>query len=154
MSLLGHYHTLADSRIGSRVVERCWAVADVYLKDKMAASLAEHQTFLQQSSYGHFFARKLELPLWERRREQWKGKMAAALAREKGGGAPGGREKVAEVKEVEKKKRERPVDEVDAIFAVGRKGGAPVVVVEGVRTAKVPRVAGFEDVFDAIKATV
>jgi nucleolar protein 9 len=30
--LIGHYHVLADDRIGSRVVDRCWDSADVYLK--------------------------------------------------------------------------------------------------------------------------
>jgi hypothetical protein len=30
--LIGHYHVLADDRIGSRVADRCWDSADVYLK--------------------------------------------------------------------------------------------------------------------------
>lgn len=155
MSLIGHYHTLADDRIGSRVVERCWAVADVYLKDKIAASLVEHQTFLQQSSYGHFFARKVELPLWERRREQWKGKMAAALVRDKE--AAQGPAKIEPPKEEEKKKRSRPVDEVDEIFAGGKKGNKSGAGGDGAGAAvrsKVPRFDGFEDVFEALKATV
>jgi len=32
MSLIGHFHTLVDDRIGSRVGDRCWAFADPYLK--------------------------------------------------------------------------------------------------------------------------
>jgi nucleolar protein 9 len=32
MSLIGHYHTLVDDRIGSRVGDRCWAFADPYLR--------------------------------------------------------------------------------------------------------------------------
>ncbi|KAK4704189.1 nucleolar protein 9, partial [Phenoliferia sp. Uapishka_3] len=156
MSLIGHYHTLADDRIGSRVVERCWAVADIYLKDKIAASLVEHQIFLQQSSYGHFFARKLELPLWERRREQWKLKMAAALQKEKGLRGETTEPKV-EQKVEEPKKRSRPVDEVDDIFAKGKKGnktGAGGATAGPAKAAKVPRVEGFEDVFEALRATV
>lgn len=31
-SLIGQYQTLADDRIGSRVAERCWLVADPFLK--------------------------------------------------------------------------------------------------------------------------
>jgi len=31
-NLIGHYQTLADDRIGSRVAERCWAVADPFLR--------------------------------------------------------------------------------------------------------------------------
>lgn len=32
MMFMGHFHTLADDRIGSRVAERCWAFADPYFK--------------------------------------------------------------------------------------------------------------------------
>lgn len=32
VSLIGHYHTLVDDRIGSRVADRCWAFADPYLR--------------------------------------------------------------------------------------------------------------------------
>lgn len=32
MSLIGHYHSLVDDRIGSRVADRCWAFSDTYLK--------------------------------------------------------------------------------------------------------------------------
>ncbi|KAM0748265.1 hypothetical protein T439DRAFT_304642 [Meredithblackwellia eburnea MCA 4105] len=150
MGLIGHYHTIADDRIGSRVVERCWAVADVYLKDKIAASLVKHQLFLQQSSYGHFFARKLELPLWERRREQWKAKMAAQALEAK--------EKAAAVVKVEEKKqkRVRPQDEMDDIFAsASSKGGvAPAGDARLATKSKVPRTEGLEDVLGAIKASV
>jgi nucleolar protein 9 len=37
--LVGHYHVLADDRIGSRVVDRCWDSADVYLKVRGITSL-------------------------------------------------------------------------------------------------------------------
>jgi len=32
MDFIGHYHTLVDDRIGSRVGDRCWSFADTYLK--------------------------------------------------------------------------------------------------------------------------
>lgn len=124
LSLIGNYHTLADDRIGSRVVERCWTTADVFLKDKIAASLVDQSVFLQQSHYGHFFARKLELPLWGRAREVWKLKMAAI----KEGTRDIKREKPAPIVE-EKKRRERPVDEIDELFARGpAKRGKPATV--------------------------
>ncbi|KAI5481043.1 rRNA processing protein Nop9 [Pseudohyphozyma bogoriensis] len=152
MSLIGHYHLLADDRLGSRVVERCWEAADVFLKDKIAASLVDHANFLQASAYGHFFARKLELPLWQRRRADWKAKMAAA--------APGRKmEDRPAVVHDEPKKRERPVDEVDEIFSRKKgkasEGGpaAPVVNVE-VPKREVKKVEGLEDVFGALKASV
>jgi nucleolar protein 9 len=153
MSLLGHYHTIADDRIGSRVVERMWATADVYLKDKIAASLVDQGNFLQSSQFGHFFARKVELPLWERRREEWKLKMANA-------GKPAVVVKKVENKDAagEKKRRERPVDEVDEIFAAGRskKGKTEVVEVEEVKSKRVVEVVeeDMEDVFAALKASV
>lgn len=37
-NLIGHYQTLADDRIGSRVAERCWAVADPFLKVRRLCS--------------------------------------------------------------------------------------------------------------------
>ncbi|GAA5903330.1 hypothetical protein JCM5296_005664 [Sporobolomyces johnsonii] len=149
LSLIGHYPTLASDRIGSRVAERCFATADVYLKDKIAASLAaDPRTMmdLQKSAYGHFFARKVDVPLWMRRRDDWKAKMArlaqedkARVAAEKqeqeratkqavaappaatgadGAGGEGGGEGEGRKR---KKKRERKADEVDEIFSQAAK---------------------------------
>ncbi|KAI9604653.1 hypothetical protein KEM48_002408 [Puccinia striiformis f. sp. tritici PST-130] len=75
MRFLGNFHLLADDRIGSHIAETFWAISDVYLKEKMASSLVNQQIFLQKSSFGHFFLKKLELPLFERQRESWKSKM-------------------------------------------------------------------------------
>lgn len=77
MRFLGRYHELADDRISSYIAETMWAISDVYLKEKIASSLLGHQVFLQKSSYGHFFLKKLDLPLFERQREAWKSKMVA-----------------------------------------------------------------------------
>ncbi|POW00374.1 hypothetical protein PSTT_13186 [Puccinia striiformis] len=63
MRFLGNFHLLADDRIGSHIAETFWAISDVYLKEKMASSLVNQQIFLQKSSFGHFFLKKLELPL-------------------------------------------------------------------------------------------
>lgn len=32
LAFLGHYHDLADGKIGSRVAERCWSSADVFCR--------------------------------------------------------------------------------------------------------------------------
>lgn len=157
LSLLGHYHTLADDRIGSRVVERCWATADVYLKDKIAASLVDQGNFLQASQFGHFFARKVELPLFMRRREEWKSKMAKQMAEQKGLRMPGDAPAVATAAQgEEKKKRERKTDEVDEIFGggkrVAKKGRTEEPSVE-LGLAPVKQVEGMEDVFAALKAS-
>ncbi|KWU45137.1 hypothetical protein RHOSPDRAFT_28944 [Rhodotorula sp. JG-1b] len=181
MSLLGHYAVLADDRIGSRVAERCFASADVYLKDKIAQSLFEQQNDLQRSAYAHFFARKLELPLWGRKREDWKAKMARITNEEKArlkaendsseaqakAAIPGGNASAAATAAAEgseskrsKKKRERKADEVDEIFASAAGGASTAPPGDGDRPAKkkskraIPAQEGMEDVMAAIKASV
>jgi nucleolar protein 9 len=89
MSLIGHYHTLVDDRIGSRVGDRCWAFADPYLRvghslhhrtrsyklfvqEKIASSLVAHEQFLAASYFGKFFARNINLYLLQRRPDEWR----------------------------------------------------------------------------------
>lgn len=96
MNFIGHYHTLVDERIGSRVGDNCWAFADPYLRvcyclllpfptrvclltvyaacwqEKIARSLIPHERALTSSFYGKFFARNLNLYLLQRDPEQWK----------------------------------------------------------------------------------
>lgn len=168
LSLLGSYHTLADNRVGSRVAERCFETADVYLKDKIAASLIGKETEMQRSAFAHFFARKVELPLWSRRREEWKRKMAekkfgAAAVGDApiwGSSSFAGSQAVEDVPEEKKKKRERKTDEVDEIFGrVGKKGRAGT----GIGSESEIKVAtglegretkGLEDVLGALRASV
>ncbi|GAA5974331.1 hypothetical protein JCM11641_006742 [Rhodosporidiobolus odoratus] len=125
LSLIGHFPELADDRIGSRVAERAFAAADVFLKDKIAASVFDHQDELQRSAYAHFLARKMELPLWGRRRDDWKAKMARLSAEEKArqvaleSPAPSASAPVPAAAGGESKKRARKVDDIDAIFASG-----------------------------------
>ncbi|KAJ7067930.1 armadillo-type protein [Mycena amicta] len=71
-SFIGHYHTLVDDRIGSRVGDRCWTFSDTYLKEKIARSLISQESFLAGSYYGKFFARNLNLYLLQRRPEEWR----------------------------------------------------------------------------------
>lgn len=40
MNFIGHYHTLVDDRIGSRVGDNCWAFADPYLRVRAVSSVA------------------------------------------------------------------------------------------------------------------
>ncbi|GAA6021920.1 hypothetical protein JCM10207_002600 [Rhodosporidiobolus poonsookiae] len=123
LSLIGHFPQLADDRIGSRIAERAFATADPFLKDKIAASVYDHQDELQRSAYAHFLARKLELPLWGRKRDDWKAKMArlAAEEKERARAAEAPAASVQEVKvaapEERPKKRERRTDDIDDIFA-------------------------------------
>jgi len=77
LGLRGKYHTLADDRIGSRVVGNCFARADGFLKVKIAESLKDQLNFLQASHYGHHIARQVNLPLFQRSRADWRVKMAS-----------------------------------------------------------------------------
>ncbi|EPQ59516.1 ARM repeat-containing protein [Gloeophyllum trabeum ATCC 11539] len=72
MSFLGSFHLLVDDRIGSRVGDKCWSIADPFLKEKIARSLIPHEQFLVASYYGKFFARNLRLPLLERKPDAWR----------------------------------------------------------------------------------
>ncbi|KAI0829359.1 ARM repeat-containing protein [Trametes gibbosa] len=72
MTFIGHYHTLVDDRIGSRVGERCWAFADPYLKEKIARSVIPYEHALAGSAFGKFFMRPLALHILQRDPEQWK----------------------------------------------------------------------------------
>lgn len=119
LKLIGHYDVLADDRVGSHVADRCWEAADGYLKEKIAESLVgpKEQRALQASPWGHHFARKLHLPLFERRRDDWKAKVAAEspapvpVASPKSNGPTTNAPVPSTVRGVK-----RPADELDAIF--------------------------------------
>nr|GAT46208.1 predicted protein [Mycena chlorophos] len=128
LSLLGHYHTLVDDRIGSRVGDRCWAFSDTYLKEKIARSLIPQESFLAGSFYGKFFARNLNLYLLQRRPDEWRTMQAnkskpAALAPALPPTTPTLPEKDTDATPSPTKKRKRdrekegPKDEIDELFA-------------------------------------
>ena len=85
-------------------------------QDKIAESLVGHDNFLLSSHFGHFFLKKVQLPLHQRRRDEWKAKMsqqaAAAKAKEV---------EAAQAIERQAKKRKAP-DEIDELFAAAKPG--------------------------------
>jgi nucleolar protein 9 len=139
MSIIGHFHILADDRIGSRVADRCWAFADPYLKarntfcitvfdltsvvfqEKIGRSLIPYENVLVASPYGKYFARNLNLYLLQRRPGEWKTMQAekkrAALGHSVDSPAPS---TVPTHFESSRRKRKRrkslPEDEIDALF--------------------------------------
>lgn len=144
LKFIGHFHTLADDRIGSRVAERCWAYADPYLKvslyalmgrvlrltegwmprKKIARSVVPHEHFLAGSMYGKYFARKLNLHLLQRKPDQWRDQQSATKAAASHptqsnpaqSSAPAD-EASASTDEPRKRKHEAaPKDEIDALF--------------------------------------
>ncbi|KZT66809.1 ARM repeat-containing protein [Daedalea quercina L-15889] len=80
LGFMGRFHELVDDRIGSRVGERCWVVADGYMKEKIARSLLPHEHFLAGSFYGKFFARVLNLQLLKRDPDRWQDVQSGASA--------------------------------------------------------------------------
>lgn len=101
MAFMGHYLELAQDKLGSRVADTIWdRAADGFTKvsskqgipcrchpwlqltdpgfpfalpqEKIARSLIDHHNTLSQSQYGKYFARKLNLPLLQRRPAEWK----------------------------------------------------------------------------------
>ncbi|KAH7930051.1 ARM repeat-containing protein [Leucogyrophana mollusca] len=141
LSLIGHYHTLVDDRIGSRVGDRCWAFADPYLREKIARSLIIHEQFLAASYYGKYFARNLNLYLLQRRPQDWKNMQSEGKANSSAvppdvpttvvsnqqslseSAKPSIPNPEASSPRKTKKRRSRPEDEIDAVFdaALGKK---------------------------------
>jgi nucleolar protein 9 len=53
------------------------------MKDKIAESLIEHEYTLQSSHFGHYFLRKVNLPLYKRDKREWRDRQAREV-----GGTP------------------------------------------------------------------
>ncbi|RUO96747.1 armadillo-type protein, partial [Jimgerdemannia flammicorona] len=68
---MGHYHEFAMDKYGGHVVDRCWAVADIDMKEKIAAELLDHEHALSQSFYGRFILRNCKIDSFKRRRDEW-----------------------------------------------------------------------------------
>ena len=128
LSLIGHYHTLVDDRIGSRVGDRCWATADPYLKEKIAKSMFVHEQTLAESFFGRFFARNLNLYLLKKDPEAWKSMQVSKALKTVEDSSTMASSKppqpqvvvTADAQSTEKKKRKREPkdeDEIDAVFS-------------------------------------
>ncbi|KDQ20636.1 hypothetical protein BOTBODRAFT_169367 [Botryobasidium botryosum FD-172 SS1] len=158
-SFIGHFHTLVDDRIGSRVGDRCWDAADPYLRERIARSLIDHEMFLAGSFYGKFFARNLHLMLLKRRPDEWKqNQVKAKLVKADNVGAPpistsaapnhalqeSGKQSLSSPPSPEKKRKrgEKPQNEIDQLFATApkklRKGETRAPAADGRQGAVFP----------------
>jgi nucleolar protein 9 len=70
-SFLGKYHTMALDRFGGHTVDKCWAVSDIEMKEKIAQELLEHEHALSQSYYGKFILRNCKIDQFKRKKEEW-----------------------------------------------------------------------------------
>ncbi|KAF7301584.1 hypothetical protein MIND_00723900 [Mycena indigotica] len=156
-SLIGHYHTLVDDRIGSRVGDRCWAFSDTYLKEKIARSLISQESFLAASYYGKFFARNLNLYLLQRRPDEWR---TAQANRTKFASATEVKQDAnhtrSELPLTKKRKRDanRAKDEIDELFAGALGKKVKRTALEGLQETDTSTLldSGLADVMGAIKA--
>ncbi|KAK4689724.1 nucleolar protein 9, partial [Tremellales sp. Uapishka_1] len=69
---MGQFRQLAEDRMGSRVADTIWDKADGFMREKIARSLIPEATALSNSTYGRFFAKKLNLHLLQRRPDEWR----------------------------------------------------------------------------------
>ena len=70
-SFLGKYHSMALDRYGGHTVDKCWAVSDIEMKEKIAAELLEHEQALSQSFHGKFILRNCKIDQFKRKKEEW-----------------------------------------------------------------------------------
>ncbi|THH33801.1 hypothetical protein EUX98_g467 [Antrodiella citrinella] len=153
LKFMGHFHTLVDDRIGSRVGDRCWASADPYLKEKIARSLIVHEQDLAASFYGKFFARRLNLQLLRKDTEKWKS--LQSTSKPTPAVAPpaqnpvhsNGSQPAADSRKSSKRKRaEQPEDEIDQLFSTAL--GTKIKKAELVSEAKALETPPAEDASD------
>jgi nucleolar protein 9 len=118
----------------------------------------EHESFLQASHYGHFFLRKLSLPLYQRRRDDWKARMAAeAVAMPRTIGANTGSVDTPKETASRKRKGKEEEDVIDEVFAGKKvKVAESLIRPEGVRRTESGRPvidAALDVVLGAIRAS-
>ncbi|KAF9102781.1 Nucleolar protein 9 [Mortierella sp. AM989] len=70
-SFLGKYHSMALDRYGGHTVDKCWAVSDIEMKEKIATELLEHELALSQSFHGKFILRNCKIEQFKRKKEEW-----------------------------------------------------------------------------------
>ncbi|KAF9418858.1 Nucleolar protein 9 [Entomortierella beljakovae] len=70
-SFLGKYHSMALDKYGGHTVDKCWAVSDIEMKEKIATELLEHEHALSQSFHGKFILRNCKIDQFKRKKEEW-----------------------------------------------------------------------------------
>ncbi|KAF8927431.1 Nucleolar protein 9 [Dissophora ornata] len=70
-SFQGKYHSMALDRYGGHTVDKCWAVSDIEMKEKIATELLEHEHALSQSFHGKFILRNCKIDQFKRKKEEW-----------------------------------------------------------------------------------
>jgi nucleolar protein 9 len=120
--LTGHFAQLAVDKFGSHVVERCWAMSKVDLKNAVMEELLTAKTKLQDSQHGRMVWKNCKVEQFERRQADWVKEEAAAerkksyfadILGEDGGDVPA---KTKKEKSKSKKKSKKNAEDDDSLL--------------------------------------
>ncbi|KAI8922968.1 armadillo-type protein [Entophlyctis helioformis] len=122
-NFFGRFVELSSDKYGSHLVDKCWAVSNMDMRETIAQELADKMTSLAANFHAKFILRNCKVELYKKRRDEWVerqqaeikrremamemrsapggGGVAAAAAADDAGGVPEGGEK-------KKKKRKNP----------------------------------------------
>ncbi|KAJ3300786.1 Nucleolar protein 9 [Borealophlyctis nickersoniae] len=70
-NLQGKFVDMAKDKYGSHMVDKCWAVADLALKEEIAQELAAASTSLAQNFHGKFVLRNCKIEAFKQGRKEW-----------------------------------------------------------------------------------
>ncbi|OUM65483.1 hypothetical protein PIROE2DRAFT_31868, partial [Piromyces sp. E2] len=67
----GNYGEIACNRYGSHLVDKCWAVSDLKMKESIAEELLESERELNSNFHGKFVLRNCKIENFKRNRQEW-----------------------------------------------------------------------------------
>ncbi|KAI9008988.1 armadillo-type protein [Phycomyces nitens] len=70
-NLQGHYADLSKDKFGSHIVEHCWAVADIDMKERIASELLKREYDLSEHYIGKCILWTCKIDQYKRRHDEW-----------------------------------------------------------------------------------
>ncbi|KAJ3215848.1 Nucleolar protein 9 [Dinochytrium kinnereticum] len=70
-NLLGRFSEMASDRYGSHIVDKCWAAADITMKEKIATELLNDEKALAANYHGKFVLRNCKIETFKKSKEMW-----------------------------------------------------------------------------------
>lgn len=70
-NLMGNFASLAKDKFGSHIVEKCWSVATIEQKEKIAQELVKYEYDLSEHYLGKCILWTCNIDLYKRRRDEW-----------------------------------------------------------------------------------
>ncbi|ORX85396.1 ARM repeat-containing protein [Anaeromyces robustus] len=67
----GNYGQIACNRYGSHLVDKCWAVSDLKMKESIAEELLDNERELNSNFHGKFVLRNCKIENFKRNRQEW-----------------------------------------------------------------------------------